>query len=276
MADALMTFAQFGNMVPKATRQVREAWYPALITEFRLSEIVTDVRQAAIMASCINESGGFTRFDEMTYFNTPFSRIRQIFAGVYGLTEELVRSWKALGQQGFDVAFFNHVYADANRPPGYRLGNTIAGDGHRFRGMGPGQLTGRGNYAWMQNITGIPLVDDPESIKRPEIGAKITCFFWRKHGLNQAVDDGSESGFLYAMRRMNAGLQDFSHHLAYWKMTTAIMAQDQIPPLPAWIDPLARKEQIKGVQRALTEKGFNTFGVDGIWGGNSTAALKRF
>lgn len=274
----LMTRAQFSRMAPRADLAVIAAWHPPLVLNFTRSEIVTDPRQAAIMASNLNESGGFTVFEEASYFNTPYSRIKQIFGGVIGLTAELVESWRKLGRQGFDVAFFNHVYDDANRPPGYKLGNIYPGDGYRFRGLGPNQLTGRGNFTWMQKEVGLPLVDNPESLKSPEIGAQIACHFWRKHGLNQAVDDGSVAGFLYAMRRMNAGLSDFSHHLGYWAVTKAVMANDDISergvpePLPVG----RRKADVIDLQERLVGKGYDTNGIDGIVGPGTSAAIGAF
>ncbi len=274
----LMTRAQFSRMAPRAELAVIFKWPPPLTENFTRSAIITDPRQAAIMASCLNESGGFTVFEEATYFNTPWARIRQIFAGVIGLTAELVESWRRLGRQGFDEAFFNHVYADANRGPGYRLGNIHPGDGYRFRGLGPNQLTGRGNYTWMEKEVGLPLVENPESLLLPEVGAQISCHFWRKHGLNEAVDDGSESGFLYAMRRMNAGLSDFSHHLGYWAVTKAVMANDEISergfpePLPTG----QLKADVIDLQTRLVGKGYDTRGIDGMVGPGTTAAIKGF
>lgn len=275
----LMTRAQFSRMAPRAALSVITAWHPPLIVNFTRSQIITDPRQAAIMASCLNESGGFTVFEEASYFGTPFSRIKQIFGGVLGLTAELVQSWKELGKHGFDVAFFNHVYDDANRPPGYKLGNTQPGDGYRFRGLGPNQLTGRGNFTWMGNEVGLPLVDDPESLKSPEVGAQISCHFWRKHGLNEAVDDGSQAGFLYAMRRMNAGLSDFSHHLGYWELTKAVMANDAIAERVAQPEPLPAgklKADVIDMQTRLVGKGYDTKGIDGFVGPGTMGAIKDF
>ncbi len=42
--------------------------------------------------------------------------------------------------------FANHVYDDANRSAGYKLGNTQVGDDYKFIGRGIFQLTGRQNY----------------------------------------------------------------------------------------------------------------------------------
>ena len=53
------------------------------------------------------------------------------------------------------------------------LGNSMKGDGYRFRGRGFVQLTGRGNYAKASDLVGIDLVAKPDRVKEPEIAALI-------------------------------------------------------------------------------------------------------
>lgn len=275
----IMTRAQFSQMAKRATLGAIVAWYPFLATTFVASSIDNDPRQSAIMASGLNETGGWTVFDEFTYKNTPYSRVAQVFGSSAPSLQTFTEWQRTLGQYDFDVAFFNHVYDDANRPPGYRLGNTRPGDGYKFRGMGPGALTGRGNYTWMSKELNLPLlVETPEVIKTPEVGSILLTHFWVKNDLNVAVDDGSLSGFLYAMRRLNAGLDDFSNHTSLWYMTTAVMANDDIPeyvvPTRDAID--AKKDAVRDLQRRLWGKGYDPKGVDGIVGPGTSAAIGTF
>ena len=53
------------------------------------------------------------------------------------------------------------------------LGNTIAGDGYRFRGRGYVQLTGRANYHKASNKIGVDIVANPERALEPAIAAAI-------------------------------------------------------------------------------------------------------
>ncbi len=62
--------------------------------------------------------------------------------------------------------------------PGNRLGNS-PGDGYRYRGRGYIQLTGKYNYQQFQTATGIPAVEKPELLEKPEIGAKASIHFWK-------------------------------------------------------------------------------------------------
>lgn len=240
--------------------------------------VTTDVCQAALLASIMNETGGLLVFDEFTYRNTPWERIKTIFGGVKGLTEEKVNAWRELGStKAFDVAFFNWVYDDANRPRGYGLGNTQPGDGYRYRGMGPGALTGRGNYAWMARETGLPLVEDPEIIKTPAAGARLAVHFWIKNGCNAMVDGGSAEGALRAFRKLNAGLRDFSPHLAWWDRCRAALANDTIDDIaPDSTSTQLRRSNVIDMQQALVARGYNTGGIDGIVGPRTTAAILAF
>lgn len=53
------------------------------------------------------------------------------------------------------------------------LGNTVAGDGYRFRGRGFVQLTGRRNYALASKKVGVDLVGFPDRALEPAVAAAI-------------------------------------------------------------------------------------------------------
>lgn len=56
---------------------------------------------------------------------------------------------------------------------GKALGNTIKGDGARFKGRGYVQLTGRVNYVKFAKVVGEDIVAMPDLALRPDIAAKI-------------------------------------------------------------------------------------------------------
>lgn len=53
------------------------------------------------------------------------------------------------------------------------LGNTVAGDGYKYRGRGYVQLTGRRNYTLASQKLGIDLVNNPDRALEPTIAAAI-------------------------------------------------------------------------------------------------------
>lgn len=70
------------------------------------------------------------------------------------------------------------------------LGNVLPGDGKRFKGRGPIQLTGRANYRDYGKELGIDLENSPELASSPEIGFRTAGAFWKRKGLNDLADNG--------------------------------------------------------------------------------------
>lgn len=83
-----------------------------------------------------------------------------------------------------------------------RLGNTQPGDGLRFKGRGPIQITGRANYKTFGDLMGLDLVGNPQQAATPEVGFAIAGLFWQRKGLNELADAGN---FTEITRRINGG-----------------------------------------------------------------------
>lgn len=89
------------------------------------------------------------------------------------------------------------------------LGNTQKGDGVKFAGRGPTQLTGRRNYTKAGEYLGVDLVNNPDLALDPEIGAKIliwgmeTGAFTGKSLSTYVSDNGSVSEWINARRIIN-------------------------------------------------------------------------
>ncbi|BCL74375.1 hypothetical protein JHS3_01110 [Jeongeupia sp. HS-3] len=66
---------------------------------------------------------------------------------------------------------------DPGTGPGKRLGNTVSGDGARFKGRGYVQLTGRDNYTRFGQQLGIDLVGQPDLANAPEVAASLLAAF---------------------------------------------------------------------------------------------------
>ncbi len=61
----------------------------------------------------------------------------------------------------------------ANKVYGGRLGNTGSNDGWLYRGRGYSQITGKENYAKFAKLLGLDLVNNPDLVLDPTVGAKI-------------------------------------------------------------------------------------------------------
>ncbi len=91
----------------------------------------------------------------------------------------------------------------AERVYGGRMGNRMPGDGWKFRGRGVKMITGRDNYAWMQDLTGIVLLPNPEAAAEPETAVRLSALFWARRGC-QALAMADDIRSLTA--RINGGL----------------------------------------------------------------------
>ena len=73
------------------------------------------------------------------------------------------------------------------------LGNSLPGDGWRFKGYGPKQLTGRDNQARFAAAMGITLEAAPDYLRTPLGGMMGAGWFWRSHDLDaKAATPGVE------------------------------------------------------------------------------------
>jgi len=85
------------------------------------------------------------------------------------------------------------------------LGNVNAGDGRRYKGRGPIQLTGRANYRSASGRVGANVESDPERVNMPSMGFKTTIDFWNNNGLSRYCVTGSADEFKQLTRRINGG-----------------------------------------------------------------------
>lgn len=65
------------------------------------------------------------------------------------------------------------------------LGNTEAGDGWRFRGYGPKQITGRDNCRRFGEAVGLSIEQVPAFLRTPQGGCLGAGWFWKSHDLDR-------------------------------------------------------------------------------------------
>ena len=82
------------------------------------------------------------------------------------------------------------------------LGNTHVGDGKRFKGRGPIQLTGRANYRRFGKLLGLDLEGDPKVAAEPEVGFRVAVMYWTDRNLNALAD---ANDYRQITRRINGG-----------------------------------------------------------------------
>jgi predicted chitinase len=93
------------------------------------------------------------------------------------------------------------------------LGNTQPGDGQRFKGRGPIQLTGRANYRAAGEALGLPLEQNPEMVANPEVGMRVAAWYWKSRNLNSLAEAGDFAG---VTRRINGGYNGWDDRMRYY------------------------------------------------------------
>lgn len=86
------------------------------------------------------------------------------------------------------VKFFNIYYNDKYRGENYKMGNTEEGDGFRFRGRGPIQLTGKNNYKKYGDMIGVDLVQNPHLVVTDkDVALAVTKAYMKDKGLDKVT-----------------------------------------------------------------------------------------
>ena len=112
------------------------------------------------------------------------------------------------------------------------LGNVRPGDGVRYKGRGPIQLTGRANYRRAGAALKVDFEGHPQLVATPRYGYLVAGWFWSQHGLNTFADSGDFEGIT---RRINgAATWDApSYHGRRVELRKRIARYDVRPGQPA-------------------------------------------
>ncbi|HMV87177.1 MAG TPA: hypothetical protein PLD20_20780 [Blastocatellia bacterium] len=173
----LLTTAQLRKIMPGLAEATAASFLPHLLKALAEFEINTPVRMTAFLAQIGHESGGLRFWAEM-----------------WGPTEA------------------------QRRYEGRKdLGNTQPGDGKRFKGRGPIQITGRKNYREYGLLLNLPLIDRPELLEQPEHGFRSAGAYWQKNALNALADKNTSASFRVITQRINGGENGLADRLNYWQ-----------------------------------------------------------
>lgn len=112
-----------------------------------------------------------------------------------------------VGHESGQLRWVREIWGPTAAQAGYEgradLGNTVPGDGSRYRGRGLIQITGRANYAACGEALGLDLISKPELLELPQHAAMSAAWFWSIRSLNTLAD---QKDFAKITRRINGGL----------------------------------------------------------------------
>lgn len=208
---------QLLRILPNA-RPVAGVFVPALNRAMARFDIGSPVRQAAFLAQTGHESGHLTKLSESLYYKDA-ERVAQLFK--YGFDRNCngrvdpaeVEDAKAYLRNSEKMG--NRVYAD-------RMGNgpEASGDGYRYRARGALGITGRDMYRLCGQALGLPLLDEPELLERPEFAALSAAWYWWDRGLNELADAGL---FDRITRVINGGNNGEADRRALWAVAKGVL-----------------------------------------------------
>lgn len=127
----------------------------------------------------------------------------------YGILENSLRLIHFLAQLAHESGNFKYMeeIASGAAYEGRKdLGNVMTGDGKRFKGRGPIQLTGRANYRKYGQELGIDFENNPAIVALPSVGMLVACKYWSENNLNVFADYDDVTTIT---RRINGGLNGF-------------------------------------------------------------------
>ena len=168
-----------------------DKWVDALNAACDKYDITTDKRIAGFLSQVGHESGGLQLVSENLNYSSHALMTVPGFAGHF--TQEEADEYQ---RQPERIA--NRAYAN-------RMGNgdEASGDGWKYRGQGPIQLTGKDNMAAFFMESGIDVLSHPELLQQPEAGAMAAGWFWTIKNINAYADVSDVVGMT---KRVNGGI----------------------------------------------------------------------
>ena len=155
-------------------------WRHALLTAMQGFAINTPRRVAHFLAQLGHESQGLSCLEENLNYSK--ERLRELFA-----TRIPENKLGQLSLNPMDLA--NYVYANRNGN-----GPVDSGDGYRYRGQGPIQITGRANYRRIGELIKQPLEEQPHLLQYKEQGSLAAAAYFFDNNLLQLADQNDTVG----------------------------------------------------------------------------------
>lgn len=205
-----ITVEQFKELFPR--NKNAEEWTEALNDVLPDFDINTPLRVAAFLAQCGHESAGFSILRENLNYSA--EGLHKTFRKYFPTLE----SAQPYARNPEKIA--NRVYA--NRMGN---GNEASGDGWRYRGRGPIQLTGKNNYtAFANDYFEDPqtVLDDPDLlVDHIPTSLLAAVWFWQKNNLNKEADAGDIKTMT---RKINGGFIGLEDRIKHYEHALHVLA----------------------------------------------------
>eukprot|EP01107_Rhizomastix_libera_P002668 TRINITY_DN145_c1_g2_i1.p1 TRINITY_DN145_c1_g2~~TRINITY_DN145_c1_g2_i1.p1 ORF type:complete len:360 (-),score=91.36 TRINITY_DN145_c1_g2_i1:122-1105(-) len=102
------------------------------------------------------------------------------------------------------------------------LGNTQTGDGVKYKGRGPIQITGRANYKACGTALGLDLINNPTLLAQYQYGFRSAGWYWTNRNINAKADADDITACTKAVNGGTNGLSSRKTYLARAKSALGI------------------------------------------------------
>lgn len=200
-----------------------------------------------------------------------------------------------LAHESGELRYMEEIASGAAYEGRKDLGNTQPGDGKRYKGRGPIQLTGRANYDKYGKLLGLDLVNNPTVAATKEVGFRIAGQYWKLNGLNELAD---QQQFKAITKKINGGYNGLDDRIKYYDRAKKVMSKDDDAggasdvtgvadvtgessggPAPAYPGTVLRQgskgANVRTMQQRLSDLGYS-LGVDGNFGPGTRNAVIAF
>jgi predicted chitinase len=189
-----------------------------------------------------------------------------------------------LGHESGDLRYMEEIASGRKYEGRKDLGNVNAGDGMRYKGRGPIQLTGRANYRAAGEALGIDLENNPQRAADPDVGFRTAAWFWNSRKLNSYADSGD---FDAITKRINGGFNGKLDRDARYAEARQVLGNTgmSVPGTMApqqqteGVGPIsmgAQGQQVTDLQNRLKALGFDPGAADGAFGPGTEAQVRAF
>lgn len=219
-----------------------------------------------------------------------------------------------LAHESGELKFMEEIASGADYEGRADLGNSEKGDGKRYKGRGPIQLTGRANYRKFGGKLGLDLENNPTIAATKEVGFRIAGLYWKDRGLNELADKGSQivnvtrtrkNGTTFVEQhpafdaitfKINGGFNGKEDRIKYYERAQKVLNKDdsadaaapvavteeqpvsggQAPAYPGTaLRQGSKGAAVQAMQQRLSDLG-HSLGVDGNFGPGTSKAVIAF
>jgi predicted chitinase len=126
-----------------------------------------------------------------------------------------------LAHESAQLKYFEELASGKDYEGRKDLGNIKPGDGVRYKGRGPIQLTGRANYHLAGVALGIDLINNPTRASDPSVAFRIAIWFWFTKKLNELADEGK---FDSITKKINGGFNGKADRDRYYQKALKVLS----------------------------------------------------